>query len=938
MKIKKLLTLLAISSMIVACGAKTNKGSSSSDQPAPDSSVSAPASSDDGSSDSAPAPSASGNPDSSAPDASSSAPAPSSDSSAPAPSSSSSAPAPSSSSSAPAPSSSSSAPAPSSSSSAPAPSSSSSEPAPSSSSSSSSSSSQAATLSSIEVTTPPTKVEYTTDDTALDPSGIVVTGTYSDGSTKVIEAGYTFSEVDFSAVGPQTVTVTYEGLTATFEITISQAKPTDWTADEKALFESACYGFVPTFFYGPDYGLGELKWTLANNGTLYAEGGNLEAPAEGADFAFKPVAESLVNDGFVISSEPDPAASSPTYHYTLLKQVTYQESTRYIRARLSAADAKGNFAAAGEFYMDFSDPYYYSWDATGWGAILKSAFKTDIDFPTLPDGLYEKTFTNYVSMYVSYMGYCPITVDGLGVGFDPAPILANFENENWEVAPASLAEDEFDYVSASKDGKLRIEISFDRAHGTADFTFTRQDAIDDMVKVVADQMGLKAFAFDAGETSSSYYFVIELGEGETLPQARDRYAELLVGDGVARKFTRVNYSDEEDDVKANYVYEAPEESEDDNIRVTLYADKLTSGTPYLGVVVREYTPFSQDLLNYCTVFGLDPFNLSVDSDSGDYFIDINITEELTQDEMIARYANMLIADAALDNPVVGASQVGDVVASVNDEGIGYKYVTYANDTTLVLIYAAVKKAADGSISRLVELIFQDYNPAPESAWVDALSATLGVTLAWQNDNGCFYSGGQINLGENTYQQVSSYYANMLMNADENLELLSIQSASTYYVITLYGEDGYIEIQCFKSSNGYDYLSFFVYLFEHPEYDPFVNAIIAATGVSLVYVEEGDFYYGLNENVNAGLSLQQYGKTIATGYSIGKQLVAATGLQFSFDTTQSGLNADPEDYYYLATFTNPDGYVVEMYLLGNENGMFTGYIQVYVYAPSEDAGE
>ena len=931
MKIKKLLTLLAISSMIVACGPKKNTGDSSSDnQSNPDSSESAPAvSSDDGSSesapadssDSAPATSDSGNPDSSAPDASSSAPAPSSDSSAPAPSSSSSAPAPSSSSSAPAPSSSSSAP------------------APSSSSSSSSSSQTPVTLTGIEVTTPPTKLDYTTDDTALDPAGMVLTASYSDGSTQVVEAGYTFSEVDFSAVGPQTVTVTYEGLTATFEITISQAKPTDWTADEKALFESACYGFVPTFFYGPDYGLGELKWTLANNGTLYAEGGNLDAPAEGENFAFKPVAESLVNDGFVISSEPNPTASSPTYHYTLVKEVSYQESTRYLRARLSATDARGNFAASGEFYIDFSDPYYYSWAETGWGATLKDAFSADIDFPQLPDGLYEKSFSNYVAMYVSYMGYCPVSVSGLGVGFDPAPILANFSNNDWDVAPASLAADDYDYVAASKNGKFRIEIAFDRAKGNADFTFTRQDAIEDMVKVVADQMGLKAFAFEAGETASSYYFAIQLNENETLPQARDRYAEFLVGEGAQRKFTRVNYSDEEGDVKANYVYQAPEESEDDNIRVTLYADTLKSGTPYIGVVVREYVPFSQDILNYCTVFGLDPFNLSVDSDSGDYFIDITVKEELTQDEMIAPYVNLLLADAASESPVVGASQVGDVVASVDADGYGYKYVKYANDTTLVLIYAAVKKGADGAAdTRLVEIVFQDYNPAPESAWVDSLSATLGVTLAWQNDGGCFYSGGQINLGESTYQQVSSYYASMLMNADENLELLSIQSASTYYVITLFGSDGYIEIQCFKSSNGYDYLSFFVYLFEHPEYDPFVNAIIAATGVSLVYVEEGDFYYGLNENVNAGLSLKQYGQTIAVGYSIGKQLVAASGLQFSFDATQSELNADPEDYYYLATFTNPDGYVVEMYLLGNENGMFTGYIEVYVYAPSEDAGE
>ena len=88
------------------------------------------------------------------------------------------------------------------------------------SSSSSSSSSVVATLVSISVTAP-TKVAYTTADTALDLAGMVVTATYSDGSTKAIATGYTVSTVDFSTTGEKTVTVTYEGKTATFKITVA---------------------------------------------------------------------------------------------------------------------------------------------------------------------------------------------------------------------------------------------------------------------------------------------------------------------------------------------------------------------------------------------------------------------------------------------------------------------------------------------------------------------------------------------------------------------------------------------------------------------------------------------------------------------------------------------------------------------------------------------
>ena len=88
------------------------------------------------------------------------------------------------------------------------------------SSSSSSSSEEQATLVSITVT-PPTKVAYSTEDTALDLAGMVVTANYSDNTTNVISQGYTVSQVDFSTPGEKTVTVTFEGKTDTFTITVT---------------------------------------------------------------------------------------------------------------------------------------------------------------------------------------------------------------------------------------------------------------------------------------------------------------------------------------------------------------------------------------------------------------------------------------------------------------------------------------------------------------------------------------------------------------------------------------------------------------------------------------------------------------------------------------------------------------------------------------------
>ena len=80
------------------------------------------------------------------------------------------------------------------------------------------------TLSSIAVTTQPTKTVYTVGDT-FDATGLVVTATYSDGTTAPV-TDYTLSTVDMSTAGTKTVTVTYEGKTATFEITVKEAGPT----------------------------------------------------------------------------------------------------------------------------------------------------------------------------------------------------------------------------------------------------------------------------------------------------------------------------------------------------------------------------------------------------------------------------------------------------------------------------------------------------------------------------------------------------------------------------------------------------------------------------------------------------------------------------------------------------------------------------------------
>jgi len=73
------------------------------------------------------------------------------------------------------------------------------------------------TLVSIAVT-PPTKNRYIIGET-LNTGGMVVTATYSDSKTAAV-TGYTTSGFDSTTTGQKTVTVSYEGKTATFTVTV----------------------------------------------------------------------------------------------------------------------------------------------------------------------------------------------------------------------------------------------------------------------------------------------------------------------------------------------------------------------------------------------------------------------------------------------------------------------------------------------------------------------------------------------------------------------------------------------------------------------------------------------------------------------------------------------------------------------------------------------
>lgn len=80
------------------------------------------------------------------------------------------------------------------------------------------------TLSSIAITTKPTKTTYTVGD-SFNKTGLVVTATYSDKSTKKV-TDYKLSGFSSTKAGTVKIIVTYESKTATFNVTIKEKETT----------------------------------------------------------------------------------------------------------------------------------------------------------------------------------------------------------------------------------------------------------------------------------------------------------------------------------------------------------------------------------------------------------------------------------------------------------------------------------------------------------------------------------------------------------------------------------------------------------------------------------------------------------------------------------------------------------------------------------------
>ena len=88
----------------------------------------------------------------------------------------------------------------------------------------------AKSLTGIRITKQPNKLTYMQGE-SLNTAGMELTLTFNNGTTQKVTSGFTTSGYDKNKVGKQTVTVTYQGKTAAFTVTVNSRVPSSITSN-----------------------------------------------------------------------------------------------------------------------------------------------------------------------------------------------------------------------------------------------------------------------------------------------------------------------------------------------------------------------------------------------------------------------------------------------------------------------------------------------------------------------------------------------------------------------------------------------------------------------------------------------------------------------------------------------------------------------------------
>ncbi len=227
-------------------------------------------------------------------------------------------------------------------------------------------------LSSIAVTTAPSTTSYT-EGTAFSTAGMVVTGTYSNGETRVLN-GYTIEPSGELSYPCTSVTISYQGKTTTQTITVSEAPKytvhfwTNGTDNVRQVIQGRALTDIPTpaavdGFTFMGWASAELAETTAEPAS-YALSNNASSYTPSQDgvefYAVYRRSEESVKNGFKLS-------------------VTYSNTTYYVGTYGSYFEAENNLEDAEVYFFD-EDKRIYGYDGTTKKYVQISASSTTSNY------------------------------------------------------------------------------------------------------------------------------------------------------------------------------------------------------------------------------------------------------------------------------------------------------------------------------------------------------------------------------------------------------------------------------------------------------------------------------------------------------------------------------------------------------------------------------
>lgn len=209
-------------------------------------------------------------------------------------------------------------------------------------------------LQSIAVTKAPTTTVYT-DGQSFDKTGMVVTATYSDGSTANVTDQCQISPTVLTE-STTAVTITFGGKTTTQAVTVNPATPTSWTAAQLELLNTYLDGQAEAIPF------------------KYVEGAKLFRDPEyvcltygqGTDTSSEDFIKSyaaLFSSDWNIAIDQDYLKEYEALMYVGEKTFTVEGDEITLSVSLYGMDDNGDITkdGSGHFGMDLSDGFYYGW-------------------------------------------------------------------------------------------------------------------------------------------------------------------------------------------------------------------------------------------------------------------------------------------------------------------------------------------------------------------------------------------------------------------------------------------------------------------------------------------------------------------------------------------------------------------------------------------------